>query len=220
MREGKARFCRPACRAASHYRQRNPGAVTVQEGNEGKLCSGCGADISLKRAVNARWCSDACRIREDRKQRTISHVCENCGDRFINKERLTRFCTLRCSMLARYPDRIVSKHDGYVYVRPDAKTPRMAEHRLVMMRMVNGPLPSGHDVHHLNGDKTDNRPENLVIMTRSEHMSLHESDRANRWSRHHDACVTCGRTSVKHRGNGRCGPCYDAEWRSRRLVAS
>lgn len=29
-------------------------------------------------------------------------------------------------------------------------------------------------VHHKNGNKTDNRPENLEVMTRAQHMRLHD----------------------------------------------
>lgn len=47
------------------------------------------------------------------------------------------------------------------------------EHRLVAERMIGRPLAIGEDVHHRNGDKTDNRPENLSVLTRNEHMALH-----------------------------------------------
>ncbi len=40
------------------------------------------------------------------------------------------------------------------------------EHRLVMGR------PPG-EVHHVNGDKADNRPENLVVLSKHEHAALH-----------------------------------------------
>jgi 5-methylcytosine-specific restriction protein A len=42
------------------------------------------------------------------------------------------------------------------------------EHRLVM----GNPHPR-FDVHHINGVKTDNRPENLQLLTRSDHIKLH-----------------------------------------------
>ena len=40
------------------------------------------------------------------------------------------------------------------------------EHRIVMGR------PAG-EVHHVNGVKTDNRPENLVVLSKSDHAALH-----------------------------------------------
>lgn len=36
------------------------------------------------------------------------------------------------------------------------------------------------DVHHINGDKLDNRVENLIIMTRSEHCKVHAKTRSHK----------------------------------------
>jgi hypothetical protein len=61
--------------------------------------------------------------------------------------------------------------------RGDGKTYRKVgqrhEHRRVAEQMIGRPLIRGEIVHHANGDKRDNRPENLVVMTQSEHMRLH-----------------------------------------------
>lgn len=51
------------------------------------------------------------------------------------------------------------------------------EHRAVAEKMYGGPLPPGTIVHHINGIKDDNRPENLQIMTRAEHAAHHEAEK-------------------------------------------
>jgi len=46
-------------------------------------------------------------------------------------------------------------------------------HRLVMEEYLGRRLSMHEHVHHLNGDVTDNRPENMEILTNSEHRKLH-----------------------------------------------
>ena len=38
---------------------------------------------------------------------------------------------------------------------------------------AQGPIPAGHEVHHVDGDKTNNRPENLQVLTKQEHQAIH-----------------------------------------------
>lgn len=66
----------------------------------------------------------------------------------------------------------IHKRLGYRFVQHKGK--KVYEHRLVMERKLGKKLNKGEIVHHLNGNKTDNRPENLVVMTQSEHVILHK----------------------------------------------
>lgn len=45
-------------------------------------------------------------------------------------------------------------------------------HRLVWEE-AHGPIPNGHHIHHKSGDKTDNRLENLELLSHGEHSAEH-----------------------------------------------
>lgn len=53
------------------------------------------------------------------------------------------------------------------------------EHRVVAEQKIGRPLLPGEHVHHIDGDKHNNRPENLVVMTASDHLRLHAAERRN-----------------------------------------
>ena len=47
------------------------------------------------------------------------------------------------------------------------------EHRVVAEGMLGRSLRPDEVVHHIDGDKTNNSPSNLAVMTRKEHAALH-----------------------------------------------
>lgn len=65
---------------------------------------------------------------------------------------------------------------GYVLVNIGRKT-RRYEHKIVAEKALGRPLSKGEVVHHINCIRHDNRPENLLVCTRSYHQLLHSKMR-------------------------------------------
>ena len=85
--------------------------------------------------------------------------------------------------------KIVDK-SGYILVytpdHPGARKPRMKyvpEHRLVMEKQLGRYLTRNEVVHHKNGIKNDNRPENLQIFTRNaDHLKHELTGKCPKWT--------------------------------------
>ncbi len=73
----------------------------------------------------------------------------------------------------------ICKGGGYMYCRTNPLHPRANSkglyplHRVIVENKINRLLYFGEDVHHINKNKQDNRPENLEVLNKSEHATLH-----------------------------------------------
>ena len=108
---------------------------------------------------------------------TLSHdACPKCGGRKRTKNK-------QCASCRGYGRKRHLMPSGYIRVyvpgHPIANSDGYAlEHRYVLYE-ADVELPNGRDfhVHHINGDKTDNRIENLRVRTVSNHFRGHAQER-------------------------------------------
>lgn len=62
--------------------------------------------------------------------------------------------------------------------RPDVYKKRFNrhEHRVVAEQMLGRPLQRGEIVHHIDGNKHNNDPSNLRVMSQADHLRLHRAE--------------------------------------------
>lgn len=139
-----------------------------------KTCLTCKKDFDARRAQ--RFCCLECRQipGRPRVKPLVTYTCKHCENQFQDRKHggtKRIYCSRRCANLGspgRNPisepglRRCIAKRDGYVKVSLDNKFVGL-EHRLVMERELGRKLRNGETVHHKNGIRHDNRPENLEL---------------------------------------------------------
>jgi hypothetical protein len=123
------------------------------------------ASLSERDGRVRRFCSDACaRIAQDKRP---TFVCDHCGSLTSRVKSAAnqgynykqRFCSRECAA-ADQRTGFVDKH-GYRVVTIDGE--QVFEHRAVVEKRLGRKLFSHETVHHMNGDRLDNRDENLEL---------------------------------------------------------
>lgn len=119
-----------------------------------------------------------------RKRKLISAVCEFCGGDFeARPDSAGRFCSVACSNRNKVRVGHHAANGGLSFDRDSGRWKIMCRdgtqmwfYRGVMAAQVGRLLTEEEIVHHRNGDPADDRPENLMLTTREEHIELHRAE--------------------------------------------
>lgn len=149
-------------------------------------------------------------------------ICKVCGKTFYvfpYRVKTAQYCSFEChgkfssSILDRSKINYLSGsnhpnykggwiHNGYRCIKSGGKY--VKEHRLIMEKFLDRKLNENETIHHINHDRTDNRLENLEVLSRSDHSHLHPPTK--RGERVTQNCFNCGCdfTSLKSLGRTYC----------------
>lgn len=149
------------------------------------FCKNCGKEFQRRRSTT-EFCSNECVRQYRSKTRKSVIACDYCGKPF---ERANchihehNFCSVFCCGKWAPEHRVAENHpnwaggkyhqDGYIFIHLEDGSV-MAEHRYVMEKVLGRKLLPSEVVHHIDLDKQNNDPSNLMVVSRSEHAKIHE----------------------------------------------
>ena len=147
-----------------------------------KHCKCCGKELTYEQRRND-YCSHSCSatinnkgvVRNGGKYETKEHKCLNCGKELIYKQRHNKFCSQQCLNDYRYKNTIQKVLNGENLIRGASGIPKYLKKYL--MELHNNKCekcgwgeehPITHniplEVHHIDGDCTNNKLENLQLL--------------------------------------------------------
>ena len=111
--------------------------------------------------------------------------CRTCGKKFYVQAYVLNgrssekglFCSQSCKYEAvrgveKSKGHCYTNQQGYIIIKTGIRKYEL-EHRVVMAEKLGRPLKLDEHIHHINGKKYDNRPENLEVVSNPHHGQIH-----------------------------------------------
>jgi hypothetical protein len=89
-----------------------------------------------------------------------------CASHYLHARRTSKSPTGKVRPIGVFAER-VDPRSGYIYQGSPGVKPRL-KHRLVMEQLLGRPLLPSENVHHVNGQRDDNRLDNLELWSKSQ----------------------------------------------------
>lgn len=158
-----------------------------------------------KHGVQKPFCSMKCfyeaahRHPRDPNEVAPTYVCEGCGETVARRRDVAsggrtggwdmrqKYCTTECFHRSRFAEKQAARAAGYMpngHVGKDgyrvvkgAYGKNIKAHRIVMEQILKRALRDNENVHHVNGNRLDNRPENLELWVKTQPCGQRVQDR-------------------------------------------
>lgn len=163
---------------------------------------------------------------------SAARACPQCGKPLVRRKQ--KYCGHKCafavighkvraaattpSALKKIGNALRGRGRGVSYIKRDGRH----EHRVIAEQKIGRPLKKGEVVHHLDGNKRNNSPDNLqVLPSRAEHSRIHAKGSVRAIVTHckYGHALTPDNIGLTTRGARRCIICrraYDNEWKKAR----
>lgn len=135
---------------------------STRKTKEQRVCEKCGKEFTTQKGRTGRYCSIECRLACPKDQ--IELKCLTCGNPFevsSFRAKIAKYCSPECSSHGKR-----NGENNYRVLR--VKGRYIKEHRYVMEQFLGRELFRHENVHHKNGDRGDNRLENLEVWSSSQ----------------------------------------------------
>jgi hypothetical protein len=131
--------------------------------------------------------------RENRK--LADRYCHECGKQFRPLRKSSKYCSRQCAWKNngghnKKQESWWINSKGYIEGRVTINGKKVYKklHRWIMEQHLGHPISKDYDVHHINGDKQDNRIENLQLIKHGKHTTVTNNNKL--YKKGYKLCLT------------------------------